>query len=115
MALVVTGQSNKEIARALAISPRTVETHRARINGKDGSSLGAGFGYLGSLMRKSKPHRSSDPLFRLGKRRIHAVTLAWRAYPHHDFSAVDRGNRSYRLRDLTKPKNRYYSTANRPN
>ncbi|MEE4379739.1 MAG: response regulator transcription factor [Candidatus Competibacteraceae bacterium] len=31
MALVIAGKSNKEIARALAISPRTVETHRARI------------------------------------------------------------------------------------
>jgi RNA polymerase sigma factor (sigma-70 family) len=37
MALVVGGRSNKEIARQLDISPRTVETHRARIMEKMGA------------------------------------------------------------------------------
>ena len=34
--LVVTGRSNKEVAQALGISPRTVENHRARIMEKTG-------------------------------------------------------------------------------
>ncbi|MCP5418983.1 MAG: response regulator transcription factor [Gammaproteobacteria bacterium] len=38
MALVVGGHSNKDIARRLDISPRTVETHRARIMEKMGAT-----------------------------------------------------------------------------
>jgi FixJ family two-component response regulator len=34
LALVMAGQTNKEIARALALSPRTVETHRANLSAK---------------------------------------------------------------------------------
>lgn len=34
MALVVSGQSNKEIARLLALSPRTVEVHRTHVMNK---------------------------------------------------------------------------------
>jgi FixJ family two-component response regulator len=34
LALVVAGLTNKEIARALALSPRTVETHRAHLSEK---------------------------------------------------------------------------------
>jgi len=37
LALIVTGASNKEAGRRLAISPRTVETHRARIMEKLGA------------------------------------------------------------------------------
>jgi two-component system response regulator FixJ len=38
MALVVEGRSNKEIARQLSISYRTVEIHRARILKKTGTT-----------------------------------------------------------------------------
>ncbi len=34
LGLVVAGLTNKEIARAMAVSPRTVEVHRARLAGK---------------------------------------------------------------------------------
>jgi DNA-binding CsgD family transcriptional regulator len=34
---LVAGASNKEVGRALGISPRTVEVHRARIMGKLGA------------------------------------------------------------------------------
>ena len=34
LSLVVAGLTNKEIARALALSPRTVETHRANLSAK---------------------------------------------------------------------------------
>ncbi|WP_284617787.1 response regulator transcription factor [Aquabacterium humicola] len=34
LSLVVAGLTNKEIARALALSPRTVETHRAHLSAK---------------------------------------------------------------------------------
>jgi FixJ family two-component response regulator len=34
LSLVVAGRTNKEIARALALSPRTVETHRAHLSAK---------------------------------------------------------------------------------
>jgi two-component system, LuxR family, response regulator FixJ len=34
LALVVEGQTAKEIARALGVSPRTVETHRANLGAK---------------------------------------------------------------------------------
>ena len=34
LSLVVAGLTNKEIARALALSPRTVETHRANLSSK---------------------------------------------------------------------------------
>ena len=34
LALLATGQSNKEMARALSISPNTVKTHLARVYGK---------------------------------------------------------------------------------
>jgi DNA-binding CsgD family transcriptional regulator len=37
LARVVAGASNKEAGRALGISPRTVEVHRARIMGKLGA------------------------------------------------------------------------------
>ena len=34
LSLVVAGLSNKEIGRALALSPRTVETHRSHLSAK---------------------------------------------------------------------------------
>jgi DNA-binding CsgD family transcriptional regulator len=34
LALLASGQSNKEMARALAISPNTIKTHIARVYGK---------------------------------------------------------------------------------
>ena len=34
LGLVVEGLTNKEIARALALSPRTVEAHRANLSAK---------------------------------------------------------------------------------
>jgi two-component system response regulator FixJ len=34
LSLIVTGLTNKEIGRALALSPRTVETHRANLFAK---------------------------------------------------------------------------------
>lgn len=37
LGLVVAGLTNKEIGRALALSPRTVETHRAHVFGKLGA------------------------------------------------------------------------------
>lgn len=37
LSLVVTGLTNKEIGRALALSPRTVETHRANLSAKLGT------------------------------------------------------------------------------
>lgn len=37
LALIVRGHSTKEVARFLAISPRTVEDHRAQISAKTGA------------------------------------------------------------------------------
>jgi FixJ family two-component response regulator len=37
LGLIVAGLTNKEIGRALALSPRTVETHRAHLFGKLGA------------------------------------------------------------------------------
>jgi two-component system response regulator FixJ len=37
LSCVVTGLSNKEMARQLGISPRTIEVHRARIIEKAGA------------------------------------------------------------------------------
>ncbi|MGF1475263.1 MAG: response regulator transcription factor [Geminicoccaceae bacterium] len=37
MRLVVAGNSNKEIARALGVSPKTIEVHRARVMRKTGA------------------------------------------------------------------------------
>ena len=34
LGLIVAGLTNKEIGRSLALSPRTVETHRANLFGK---------------------------------------------------------------------------------
>jgi two-component system response regulator FixJ len=34
LGLIVAGLTNKEIGRALSLSPRTVETHRANLFGK---------------------------------------------------------------------------------
>lgn len=52
MALVATGTSNKEIARQLKISHRTVETHRARVMRKMGA---------GSLLQLVKMAESVRP------------------------------------------------------
>jgi len=41
LALIVTGASNKEAGRRLDISPRTVESHRARIMDKLGAKNAA--------------------------------------------------------------------------
>jgi DNA-binding CsgD family transcriptional regulator len=41
LALIVTGESNKEAGRRLDISPRTVEAHRARIMDKLGAKNAA--------------------------------------------------------------------------
>jgi len=41
LSLVAGGQSNKEAGRALGISPRTIEVHRARIMEKIGAKNAA--------------------------------------------------------------------------
>jgi len=67
LGLIAVGNTNVEIARALAISVRTVETHRARIQRKTGSktraelvAYAARAGLLDSLLRG--PHDRATPI-----------------------------------------------------
>jgi FixJ family two-component response regulator len=55
LSLVIAGLTNKEIARALSLSPRTVETHRANLSAKLGTDS------LAQLIRRYAALVEADP------------------------------------------------------
>ncbi|MEE4378050.1 MAG: response regulator [Candidatus Competibacteraceae bacterium] len=58
--LLVVGMKNKELARTLGISPRTVETHRAHIMYKMGATSLAELAQMAVHLHLDPPVRSSD-------------------------------------------------------
>lgn len=61
MALVIAGRSSRTIASALELSPKTVETHRAKLMAKTGVSSLAELIRLGLLVRGEPHGLAADP------------------------------------------------------
>ncbi|MBX3026479.1 response regulator transcription factor [bacterium] len=66
LALVIAGGSSRSIAGVLALSPKTVETHRAKLMAKTGVSSLAELIRLGLLVRLQAGSLAGDPLAAYG-------------------------------------------------